>query len=50
MKQEITNIDYIDRYNFAKGLINELPKDESGINSILMTHKQIIDNYYKQKQ
>lgn len=50
MNQEITNVDYINRYNFAKGLIKELPRDKSGINSLLIAHKQMLDNYYKLNQ
>jgi hypothetical protein len=43
MKQGLTGIDYIDRYNFQKGKIDHLPNDESGINNFLMDRKKKIE-------
>ena len=50
MKATLTGIDYIDRYNFQRGKIDYLPKDESGMNAFLMAHKQIMEEYKKRMQ
>lgn len=50
MKTTLNGIDYIDRYNFQRGKIDYLPKDESGMNALLMAHKQIMEEQQKRIQ
>lgn len=50
MKQKLTGIDYIDRYNYQRGLTEYLPEDKDGINNLLMTHRKIYEEYKKREQ